>query len=310
MKGTVLKSTGSWYLVLTESGIRTECRIKGKFRLDDSKNTNPVAVGDKVVIELEQNSEQGSIITIEPRKNYIIRRSINLSRQTHILAANIDRAFLLVTLAMPRTSLGFIDRFLITAEAYRIPVDIIFNKADLYDEKMVVKVENLKTLYESLGYPCHILSALKEGPETEFLRKRMKGNINLFSGHSGTGKSTLINTLDPALRLKTGGLSEAHDKGVHTTTFAEMFELTAGGFIIDSPGIKELGIVDMEKAELSHFFPEMRRMLNTCRFNNCQHLTEPKCAVRDAVKNGEIAASRYESYIGIMSGEELEKEYE
>ena len=310
MKGTVLKSTGSWYLVLLGDQRRMECRIKGKFRLDGIKNTNPVAVGDQVEVEAEPNSDQGSITAIEPRKNYIIRRSINLSRQTHILAANIDRAFLVVTLAMPRTSVGFIDRFLITAEAYRIPVDIIFNKADLYTEKIKAKVERLKALYESLGYPCHILSALDAGPEIEMLRIRMKGKINLFSGHSGTGKSTLINVLDPALKLKTGSISEAHDKGVHTTTFAEMFELKEGGFVIDSPGIKELGIVDMEKAELSHYFPEMRKLLNTCRFNNCLHLTEPQCAVREAVKNGSIAESRYDSYLGIMSGEELEKEYE
>jgi ribosome biogenesis GTPase len=310
MKGMVLKSTGSWYLVLTESGVRMECRMKGKFRLDGNKNTNPVAVGDQVELEAEPNTELGSIVSINPRKNYIIRRSINLSRQTHILAANIDRAFLIVTLAMPRTSLGFIDRFLITAEAYRIPVDIIFNKADLYDTAMLEKVEALKTLYENLGYPCHILSALKEGPEMNAIRERLKGKVNLFSGHSGTGKSTLINTLDPALSLRTGKLSEAHDKGVHTTTFAEMFELSKGGFVIDSPGIKELGIVDIEKQELSHFFPEMRKLLNACRFHNCLHLSEPKCAVRDAVEKGEIAFSRYESYLGIMSGEELQKEYE
>ncbi len=310
MNATVMKSTGSWYSVLTEEGQRVECRIKGKFRMNGIRSTNPIAVGDKVEIELDNGEATASITTILPRHNYIIRRSINLSKQTHIIAANIDRAYLVVTLASPRTSLGFMDRFLLTAEAYHIPVDIIFNKADLYSDEGTNLVAELICLYEKLGYPCTLLSALNPGPELETLRERMKGKVNLFSGHSGVGKSTLINMLDPALGLRIGELSEAHDKGMHTTTFAEMFELCMGGFVVDTPGIKELGLVAIERAELSHCFPEMRLLLNQCRFNNCLHLQEPSCAVRLAVEQGEIAESRYNSYIGIMSGDELEKEYE
>jgi ribosome biogenesis GTPase len=310
MNGTVIKSTGSWYTVLSGDGKKVECRIKGKFRMEGIKTTNPIAVGDRVCYEMDAGEDTASIVKIEPRKNYIIRKSINLSKQTQILAANIDQAYLVVTLAMPRTSLGFIDRFLITAEAYGIPVDILFNKVDLYGEAGLEAVAELRQLYEKLGYPCHLVSALAEPGKLAFITERMKGKVNLFSGHSGVGKSTLINALDPAFRLRVGDLSEAHDKGMHTTTFAEMFELSGGGFVIDTPGIKELGIVDMEKQELTHFFPEMRALLNQCRFNNCRHINEPKCAVIAAVESGDIALSRYTSYLGIMHGEELEKEYE
>jgi ribosome biogenesis GTPase len=310
MNATVIKSTGSWYTVLTPEGKRLECRIKGRFRMEGIKSTNPIAVGDQVTCVMDDGEETASIVHIAPRKNYIIRRSINLSKQTHILAANVDRAFLVVTLAMPRTSLGFIDRFLITAEAYGIPADILFNKSDLYTAEGKEVVSELKALYEKLGYPCSIVSALDKSEKLDFLREKMKGKINLFSGHSGVGKSTLINVLDPSFKLRVGELSGAHDKGMHTTTFAEMFELSGGGFVIDTPGIKELGIVDMEKQELSHFFPEMRALINECKFNNCRHINEPKCAVIEAVRSGDIALSRYTSYLGLMSGEELEKEYE
>jgi len=310
VKATVIKSTGSWYAVLTTDGERVECRIKGKFRMEGSRTTNPVAVGDKVEIEMDAGEATGSILKIEPRKNYIIRRSINLSKQSQILAANIDKAYLIVTLASPRTSLGFIDRFLLTAEAYGIPVEIVFNKADLYSEEGLGLVKELTALYEKLGYSCTLLSSLAPGPGVTALLERMKGAVNLVAGHSGVGKSTLINLLDPQLALRTGELSEAHDKGTHTTTFAEMFVLQNGGFVIDTPGIKELGLVDMEKAELAHYFPEMKLLLNQCRFNNCKHLNEPSCAVIEAVRTGQIAESRYACYLGIMSGEELDKEYD
>ena len=310
MIATVIKSTGSWYTVQTREGKKIECRMKGKFRMEGIRNTNPVAVGDQVEIEMDSGEETGSIIRIEPRKNYIIRRSINLSKQTQILAANIDRAFLVVTLSSPRTSLGFIDRFLLTAEAYGIPVDIVFNKSDMYSDEELKTVKELTLLYEKLGYSCILVSALHSGKEIETMRERMSGKVNLFAGHSGVGKSTLINALDPGLKLRTGELSEAHDKGMHTTTFAEMFELSTGGYIVDTPGIKELGLVHMERQELSHYFPEMRNLLNQCRFNNCKHVNEPNCAVILAVKNGEIALSRYTCYLGIISGEELEKNYD
>lgn len=309
MQATVIKSTGSWYSVLTREGEKMECRIKGKFRMEGIKNTNPIAVGDQVDIEADPGEATASIVRIHPRRNYIIRRSINLSRQTHILAANIDKAFLVVTLAMPRTSLGFIDRFLVTAEAYGIPVHILFNKADLYAKEGLGYVEELKVLYEKLGYPCTLVSAL-DTKSIVFLREEMKGKVSLVAGHSGVGKSTLINALDEKLHLRVGELSGAHDKGMHTTTFAEMFVLSGGGFVIDTPGIKELGIVDMEKEELSHYFPEMRSRLNQCRFNNCRHINEPGCSVLSAVKSGDIAGSRYDCYLSIMNGEELEKEYE
>ena len=307
MTGIVIKSTGSWYTVRTANGGIVDCRIKGNFRMKDIKSTNPIAVGDNVDFELEKDNDvtlekKGIINKIEPRKNYIIRKSINLSKQTHILAANIDRAFLIVTIASPRTSLGFIDRFLVTAEAYHIPVTVVFNKMDICDEKEKEEVENRIALYTKLGYECCKISALNEN-DLVFLRKQMKGKINLVSGHSGVGKSTLINGLDNSLNIKTSHISEAHSKGTHTTTFAEMHELTSGGFIIDTPGIKEIGVVDIEKEELWSFFPEMRERVNQCKFNNCLHVNEPGCAVKKAVEIGDIAESRYNSYLSIFSGE-------
>jgi ribosome biogenesis GTPase len=309
LKGVVIKSTGSWYTVLTDEGVVLECRIKGLFRIKGIKTTNPVAVGDKVEFDIEQDG-RGVIHTIGDRKNYIIRRSINLSKQSHIIAANVDQAFLVVTLAMPRTSAGFIDRFLLTAEAYHIPTFIIFNKVDLFesDEELMQELNDFISIYTSIGYTCLKVSAT-ENTEIEELKNISKDKITLISGHSGVGKSTLVNAMDQALNLRVGEISDAHSKGKHTTTFAEMHPLSYGGFIIDSPGIKELGLVDMEKEEISDYFPEMRSIRNNCKFNNCLHLNEPKCAVLEAVEKGEIALSRYNSYLGIMNGEELKIEY-
>lgn len=310
MKGVVIKSTGSWYTVLSENGVLLDCRIKGLFRIKGIKTTNPIAVGDNVEFEME-NDGKAVINKIEERKNYIIRRSINLSKQSHILAANIDSAFLIVTLAFPRTSAGFIDRFLLTAEAYHIPTSIIFNKIDLFedDEILMKDLNAFIQIYERIGYKCYKVSATKK-ENISVLQELTKDKTTLIAGHSGVGKSTLVNAMDKNLDLRVGEISDAHSKGKHTTTFAEMHRLNYGGFIIDTPGIKELGLVDMEKEEISDYFPEMRALRNKCKFNNCLHLNEPKCAIIEAVEKGEIAASRYNSYLGIMSGEELDIAYQ
>ena len=302
MRGIVTKSTGSWYQVLDEKGIRYECRIKGKFRTHGIKTTNPIAVGDWVEFEVELGQQSAVITKLEPRKNYIIRRSVNLSKQTQIIGANLDLALLVVTLASPPTSTGFIDRFLVTAEAYSIPAGIVFNKLDLFsDEGLEILVEYVD-IYESLGYPCYTVSAL-EKQNIEDLKQVLKDKITLVSGHSGVGKSTLINALIPGLDLKTGNISDWSDKGKHTTTFAEMIDLPFGGKLIDTPGIRELGIVDIEPQELSHFFPEMRMLLNQCKFHNCRHINEPGCAVLEALEKGEIEPSRYDSYLSIYNNE-------
>lgn len=309
MDGVVIKSTGSWYTVLDVSGQTIECRIKGLFRTKEIKSTNPIAVGDRVSFDMEEDGK-GVIHTIEERKNYIIRKSINLSKQSHILAANMDQAFLIATLALPRTSAGFIDRFLVTAEAYHIPTTIFFNKTDLFEDDagLMKELDDFMAIYTSIGYPCYKISANRE-KDIELLRSLSKNKITLIAGHSGVGKSTLVNAMDSNLQLKTGEISEAHFKGKHTTTFAEMFSLDYGGFIIDTPGIKELGLIDMEKEEIGDYFPEMRALKSECKFNNCLHLNEPKCAVVKAVEEGRIAGSRYNTYLGIMNGEELQVEY-
>ncbi len=309
MKGVVIKSTGSWYTVLTENGTTLECGIKGLFRIKGIKTTNPIAVGDNVEFEKE-NDGRGVIHAIADRKNYIIRRSINLSKQSHIIAANVDQALLIVTLAFPRTSAGFIDRFLLTAEAYHIPAIILFNKVDLFedDKNLIKELDDFISIYSTIGYKCYKVSAVKK-TAIDLLQDLTKNKTTLIAGHSGVGKSTLVNAMDANLNLRVGEISEAHSKGKHTTTFAEMLPLTYGGSIIDTPGIKELGLVDMEKEEISDYFPEMRTIQNKCKFNNCLHLNEPKCAVIEAVKKGDIAQSRYNSYLGIMSGEELELDY-
>lgn len=301
MKGLIIKSTGSWYSVLSENGKYFDCRIKGKFRIRGITTTNPLAVGDKVDFELEPEQQTGVITKLHQRKNYIIRKSVNLSRQAQILAANLDKAFLIVTLASPRTSLGFIDRFLVTSEAYGIPAGLIFNKLDLFNDDGLEILTEYENIYTGIGYPCYQVSALKK-INTAYICDLLKDNITLFSGHSGVGKSTLINTLLPELNLKTGDISEWSDKGRHTTTFAEMHPLPFGGFLIDTPGIRELGVIDIEPKVLGHFFPEIRNRMNACKFHNCRHINEPGCAVLEAVREEEIAPSRYESYLSIYHG--------
>lgn len=309
MRGIVFKSTGSWYFVRDEHGKIHQCRMKGKFRLAEIKNTNPIAVGDTVDFEMEEGKENTVITKIHPRKNYIIRKSTNLSKQTHIIASNIDQALIIATVASPRTSFGFIDRFLITAEAYSIPALIVFNKSDLYENESKNLLKEYKAIYEKIGYKTITISILKNENLVE-IKNILKDKTTLIAGHSGVGKSSLINILEPKLNIKTGDISVAHSKGIHTTTFAEMHELSIGGFVIDTPGIKEFGIIDFEKQEVSHYFPEMRELINSCKFNNCLHMNEPDCAVIKNVNEGNIAVSRYETYLNIMMGDELKKEYE
>ncbi|GAB2703041.1 ribosome small subunit-dependent GTPase A [Mucilaginibacter koreensis] len=301
MQGIVTKSTGSWYQVQTPDGHRYDCRIKGKFRIKGLTTTNPVAVGDLVDFEGEPDQDTGVITKLYDRKNYIIRKSINLSKQAQIIAANLDQAFLVVTLASPRTSTGFIDRFLVTAEAYDIPAVLVFNKLDLFSEEGLEVLAVYKDIYESIGYPCYEVSAL-QGTNIELLEALLKDKTTLLSGHSGVGKSSLMNALLPHLELRTTEISEWSDKGMHTTTFAEMYDLPYGGRLIDTPGIRELGIIDIEQQELGHFFPEMRERMHDCRFNNCRHINEPGCAVLAALEEGEIAPSRYDSYLSIYHG--------
>jgi ribosome biogenesis GTPase len=297
MQGMVVKSTGSWYWVRTDDGEYHECRIRGKFRIQGIKSTNPIAVGD--IVELLHEGNDYLITEIYPRKNYIIRKSVNLSKQVHIIASNIDQAFLIVTLASPSTSVGFIDRFLVTAEAYQIPTILVFNKVDLYDEFDREYHDEIVDMYVQAGYECIEASALEQ-TNIDALTAKMKDKVTLLSGHSGVGKSTLVNVIDPELDLATQQVSDAHQKGMHTTTFAEMFELDFGGFIIDTPGIKGFGLVEMEETELADYFPDMRRLKGQCKFHNCKHVNEPKCAVKDAVEKEEIHPVRYDSYLAML----------
>lgn len=298
MQGLVIKSTGSWYTVLGENQHKYECRIKGKLRMKGLVSTNPVAVGDFVDFELEPEQETAVISKVHDRKNYIIRKSINLSKQVQIIAANLDQACLVVTLASPRTSLGFIDRFLVTAEAYGIPAILIFNKLDLFSDEGLEILANYMDLYEGIGYKCYAVSAI-EGTHVNTIKELLKDKTSLFSGHSGVGKSSLINQIIPGIALRTGEISDWSDMGKHTTTFAEMFELPFGGKLIDTPGIRELGIADIEPKELAHFFPEMRSRMHGCKFHNCVHINEPGCAILKALDEGDIEPTRYDSYLSI-----------
>ena len=298
MRGLVIKNTGSWYLVKAEDGRTIECKIKGNFRLKGIRSTNPVAVGDYVQI-ITNNEGTAFICEIEDRKNYIIRRASNLSKQSHILAANLDQCMLIVTINYPETSTIFIDRFLATAEAYRVPVKLIFNKIDRYNEDDTRYMDALINLYTHIGYPCFKVSALNN-TGTDEVKKDLEGKVTLLSGNSGVGKSTLINAILPEQTLKTGEISDYHNKGMHTTTFSEMFPVHDGGYLIDTPGIKGFGLIDIDGAELWHYFPEMMRLAPGCRYYNCTHTHEPGCAVVRAVETGELAAARYESYLKML----------
>lgn len=298
MKGLVIKNTGSWYCVQTAEGKAVECKIKGTFRMKGIRTTNPVAVGDKV--EFEVNTEgYGMISKIEQRKNYIIRKASNLSKQSHIIAANLDQVLLIVTVNFPEVSTLFIDRFLATAEAYSVPAGIVFNKTDLHTDAEREYMEQMIYLYENVGYPCYRVSAVK-GVGMGTLATKLKNKVTLLSGYSGVGKSTFINAIVPDVKTKVGAISQAHNKGMHTTTFSEMFALPDGGYIIDTPGVKGFGTIDLRKEEISHFFPEIFAASKLCRFANCTHTHEPGCAVLEALDRREISLSRYQSYLSIM----------
>jgi ribosome biogenesis GTPase len=297
MKGVVIKSTGSWYGVRLDDGRHLQARVKGKLRLVDRRTTNPVIIGDRVLIESE--NDDAVIAEVLPRDNYIIRQSSRHRAAEHIVACNLDQAILMATITQPRTSTGFIDRFLVTATAYHVPTVIVFNKLDLYEEKELRTLGEWKKLYEAIGYRV-VATSVVTNTGVDEVRVMMTEKTSLLAGHSGVGKSTLINKIVPELNLKIGELSGYHEKGRHTTTFAEMHELPFGGFIIDTPGMKEFGILDFEESEVSQYFPEMAERLPQCRFNNCLHINEPKCAVKEAVESGEIALSRYENYLSII----------
>lgn len=300
--GLVLRSTGSWYEIRNTDGHIYRGRLKGKFKLKGLKVTNPIAVGDRVVFDVEDEAENTAIITdITSRDNYIIRQSVHKTAHGHMLAANIDQAVLLATLAMPRTSTGFIDRFLVSAESFRIPTTIVFNKIDILNEEGLVFQQEIIDLYERIGYNCLSTSAT-ENEGVDAFRELLDKKVTLVAGHSGVGKSSLVNAIAPDLNLRTNEVSTFANKGVHTTTFAEMFELAPDTYIIDTPGIKELGLMDTSKTEIGHYFPEMRDRLNKCRFNNCLHINEPGCAIKEAVGEGDIAESRYMSYLSMMEG--------
>jgi len=300
LDGLVIKSTGNRIKVRLDDGSSMDCRLKGQFRIKDIKHTNPLAIGDRVALEPDPIHGTGLITTIYPRENYIIRKAKNLSKISHIIAANLDHAYLIVTLAEPRTSTGFIDRFLVTASGYYIPASLVFNKTDIYGPGLMNLLDELRAIYQNAGYTCYAVSAL-QGSGVEELKSKLIGKINLFSGHSGAGKSALINTIQPGLNIKTGVISETHQKGMHTTTYAEMHTLTEGGFIVDTPGIMEFGLIDFEKSEIPRCFPEMEKFLPYCQYKNCTHTHEPGCAVKNALGKGEVSHLRYNSYLSILN---------
>lgn len=301
-EGLIIKSTGSRYKVLVNENI-VDCSIKGKFRISGGiRTTNPVAVGDSVKIDIDEKTGDGVIVELMDRKNYLLRKSSNLSKEFQIIAANVDRIFLMVSLKMPSTPLEFIDRFLASAEAYRIPVSILFNKIDLYDEELMNEANELVRIYSKIGYDCRLIS-LKERVGYQELRQLLEGKITLLAGNSGVGKSSFINLMNPSLSVKTGEVSEYHKQGKHITTFPEMYEMPFGGYLIDSPGIRGFGMANMQKEEIYHFFPDIFKVASNCKFHNCIHIDEPGCAVLNAVESGEIEYSRYRSYFNIVMDE-------
>lgn len=304
IRGKVLKSTGKWYHVLLTDGSIIDCRVRGKLRLEGLRTTNPISVGDEVFLDEKRDEEgKGVILDYEQRVNYIVRKSTNLSKQMHILAANIDRAYLLVTLKHPETHTVFIDRFLVAAESFRIPVTLLFNKVDLLNDEERFDLEAIMDMYRVIGYECVPISAISQD-NCAFLREEIIGKQVMIAGHSGTGKSTLVNALDSNLNLRIGEISAAHHQGQHTTTFAEMHPLQSGGFIIDTPGIRAFGVVNLEKEVISHYFPEMRALIGQCKFHNCQHINEPNCAVKSELEAGTIYESRYWTYLQLMNNDE------
>lgn len=300
MQGVVIKSTGSWYIVKTEDGELLNCRIRGKFRMQDIKSTNPIVVGDKVLLSQEEDSFL--IDELFDRKNIIVRKSVNLSKQTHILASNIDQAILVVTMQSPQTSTGFIDRFLVSAQAYGVDVVILFNKTDLYDKATLALLKERRSIYEKIGYRCLSKSTLND--DLSDIKELMKAKVNVISGHSGVGKSTLLNSIQPNLNITTQEISEQHQQGQHTTTFSEMHDLDFGASIIDTPGVRGFGLIEMDKYELGDYFIEFFKLKSDCKFNNCLHINEPKCAVKLALENGKIAPSRYKNYLNMLEQDE------
>ncbi|MBS1737459.1 MAG: ribosome small subunit-dependent GTPase A [Bacteroidetes bacterium] len=307
MMGLVYKSTGSWYQIKDEAGKLYQARIKGRFKIDGLTSTNPIAVGDYINFEIE-NAEEATVVIdeIRPRKNYITRQSPHNRNLQHIIASNLDQSLLMATLRAPKTSTGFLDRFLVASEAFHVPPILVFNKSDVYKEKDLIKFEEIKKVYEPLGYPVYLVS-VSENSGLEKIQELLKAKTTLLSGHSGVGKSSFINFLLPQAVIKTNEVSDWSGKGLHTTTFAEMYDLPFGGRIIDTPGLREFALMDIPKAELSHYFPEMRALINECRFNNCMHISEPECAVKKAVENGGIHPERYFSYLNILDSMEENK---